>query len=235
MGVVDTLRSMITTGLRLPFGVGVLGPSGIHGRTFARRIQSVRRLALRLARRHVDEAAADDIADDITVAVWERLGQNPTFLDGSRPLPPIIHGMVRKTLLYRARSARNQGSRDAKHLEDRSKSIHTWMDPEAHLTAAEMEEIHRRALARIGPTERYVLALSREEGLTYAEIAERCGRSVNTVRKQIVSALAVYREECLAWGLAAPAPQKAHPRSRRAEPQNDTLPAAESQPTGESR
>ena len=207
MSFVDTLRSAVTTGLRLPFGVGIVGPSGIHGRTFARRIGAVTRLAERLAARHLDPASAREIAQDVAVAVWEQLARDESFLDGSRPIPPIIYSMVRQRLIKRARSMSRQLTRESLHMEERSTSVRTWMDPLARLEEFDMAELNMRATSRLSRADREVLALCREEGLSYREIAERLGKSMSTVRQQMISAMAVYREECRAMGVAAPSPR----------------------------
>lgn len=57
------------------------------------------------------------------------------------------------------------------------------------MLALEMEHIYRNALDNLSPQRREAFMLSREEKLTYAEIAERMDLSVNTVKNYITAAL----------------------------------------------
>ena len=86
------------------------------------------------------------------------------------------------------------------------------MDPAPHLSDAIVEHVNRRALQRLTETEREVLAMGREDGLSYDEIAELRGTSVATVRLLLLRALGVYQTECRAAGIVAPARNDASKR-----------------------
>lgn len=62
-----------------------------------------------------------------------------------------------------------------------------------HLRLKETEEQYERCLKALSPQRRKVFKLSREEGLTYSQIAEKLNLSINTVENYMTAALAVLR------------------------------------------
>lgn len=63
------------------------------------------------------------------------------------------------------------------------------------LIQKELDRLHRQAIENLSPQKRNVYLLSREEELSYEQIAERLGISKNTVRNLMSSALQSIREE----------------------------------------
>jgi len=62
--------------------------------------------------------------------------------------------------------------------------------PEQIIDGREQYGYFLKALKDLSPRAREVFVLSRFEGLTYRQIAQRCGISVNTVKKHMVKAMA---------------------------------------------
>jgi RNA polymerase sigma-70 factor (ECF subfamily) len=62
------------------------------------------------------------------------------------------------------------------------------------LIEKELIKLHQQAIDRLSPQRKIVFRLSREEELSYEEIAERLGISKNTVRNQITDSLKSIRE-----------------------------------------
>jgi RNA polymerase sigma-70 factor (ECF subfamily) len=91
----------------------------------------------------------------------------------------IKHMQVREE--YKTRQENNTDDRGNKHD-----------DP---LIASELGEMIRRAIDRLPMERRKVFILSRYDGLTYQQIAEKLGISVKTVENQMGSALRSLREE----------------------------------------
>ncbi|HET6994978.1 MAG TPA: sigma-70 family RNA polymerase sigma factor, partial [Chitinophagaceae bacterium] len=58
----------------------------------------------------------------------------------------------------------------------------------------ELERIRQGALDSLTPQQKIIFTLSREEELSYEQIAERLGLSKNTVRNQMTAALRTIRE-----------------------------------------
>ncbi|MCW3463948.1 RNA polymerase sigma factor [Chitinophaga nivalis] len=65
---------------------------------------------------------------------------------------------------------------------------------DAGLEGVEMEQLYQISLALLSTKEREVFLLSREEGLTYAQIAARMNISVNTVKTHMTSSLRTFRQ-----------------------------------------
>lgn len=63
----------------------------------------------------------------------------------------------------------------------------------------EMEGIYEAFLKSLSPQRLKVFKLSREEGLTYSQIAEKLNLSTNTVENYMVSALAILRKKGKSW------------------------------------
>ena len=208
MRLIHTLRSITTTSVLFKVGARILGPSGVHGTTLPKRLRAIRRLAERFARRHVHPTVAGQLAGEVADAVWDRVAKDETFLDGRKPIPPVIKGIVRRMASRRVQDTARRRRREAVHAEELSQSVHTWMDPEARLSEADAEEVIRRALTRLTAAEQEVFSLSTEDGLSYPEIAKRRGTSVATVRKQKVRALRIYRQACIEVGFTPPPPRR---------------------------
>jgi RNA polymerase sigma-70 factor (ECF subfamily) len=62
------------------------------------------------------------------------------------------------------------------------------------LIAKEIARLHDQAIGLLTPHQKIIFQLSREEELTYEQIAEQLGISKNTVRNQMTSALRTIRE-----------------------------------------
>jgi RNA polymerase sigma-70 factor (ECF subfamily) len=62
------------------------------------------------------------------------------------------------------------------------------------LIEKELTRLHQQAVDRLSPQKKVVFRLSREEELSYEEIAEKLGVSKNTVRNQMSDSLKSIRE-----------------------------------------
>jgi len=66
------------------------------------------------------------------------------------------------------------------------------------------EQLAERVVRRLAPRDREVLELGRGKEFTYIEIAEQVGETETAVRRRMISAMAVCREECVAMGQHPP-------------------------------
>lgn len=75
--------------------------------------------------------------------------------------------------------------------------------PEKRLLQKEAQHLIQKAIGRLPQQQKLVYQLSREEGLSRNEIAERLGISPNTVRNHLAKALEIIRQslQCDATGL----------------------------------
>ena len=104
---------------------------------------------------------------------------------------------------YLFRAVRNGCMNLLKHLEVRE-DYRTWnktisfepgVSPEDGIIVSELEQKIREAIDRLPLERRKVFILSRYDGLSYAEIADKLGISVKTVENQMGKALKTLREE----------------------------------------
>lgn len=70
---------------------------------------------------------------------------------------------------------------------------------DSSLLTEEVEQAYRNALNELSPQRREVFTLSREENLTYSEIAQRMNLSINTVENYMVAALGCIRKNMKAY------------------------------------
>ena len=140
-------------------------------------------LALRVLR---DRALAEDAVQDAFLAAWRtaaafdpRRGKAQTWL---------------LTLVHRRAVdlVRREERRRADQLDDAPVSA----GPSTEETAAVREQRRavQAALARLPPDQRHALELSYYGGLTQAELAERLGIPLGTVKSRVFAGLAALRE-----------------------------------------
>lgn len=63
------------------------------------------------------------------------------------------------------------------------------------LQSRELEKLYRNKLSQLSPQRRKVYEMSREENMTYAEIAKSMDLSVNTVENYMVASLGFFRKQ----------------------------------------
>jgi len=67
-------------------------------------------------------------------------------------------------------------------------------DNEERALSKDFDRIYRNAFAKLSEQQQKVFVLSREEGLSYHEIAERMHISKNTVKYHLTKALLIFRK-----------------------------------------
>lgn len=144
------------------------------------------RLADHAARLVASRDTAEDVVQEVFVAVWGRRERLP---EGDK-MPAYLHRAVRNRALNQIR-----GRKTAVRWLEREDPAQA-ADPVA-LTRLEDEELAgalREALDALSPRGREVFLLSREQGLSYPQIADTLGISVKTVETLMSRALKVLRE-----------------------------------------
>lgn len=135
-----------------------------------------------------DPETSEEIVQEVMVNFWNR--RNILEIRDSA-----------KAYLYRA--VRNSCMNHLKHLkvreqhasDARSAVAESTIDPEQVLIMSELEWRIREAIDKLPVERKKAFCLSRYEGLTYPEIAERLDISVKTVENQIGAALKTLRKE----------------------------------------
>lgn len=136
--------------------------------------------------------AAEDIAQDVFIRVW----RGAVRWKGTGSLKAFLYGIARNL-------ARNEGRkwRQTKmlSLESIDHLPGATSSPADTTENAFAEAAYRRAVTGLPARRQEIFNLIREHGLTYQEIADALGISVQTVANQMSAALAQLRRELRRW------------------------------------
>ena len=128
--------------------------------------------------------AAEEIVQECFIKIWEKRAQ----LRDDLPLKGYLFTTAHHAVL-------NELRRDQHNLR-----LHGQVAAAAgpasvanEVEYQEMEALYQSALDRLPPKQREAFLLSRQQGLSYPEIAERQGVSVKTVEAHMVQALKTMR------------------------------------------
>ena len=126
----------------------------------------------------VSAADADEITQDVMVAIWRRAD---SFEPARASASTWIFAIARNRRIDLARHAGRAGPDPLDPL------FHPDPEPDgfATLNANEREARLRQALAGLAPEQRHVLVLAFYDGLSHAEIAAREGLPLGTVKSRI--------------------------------------------------
>jgi RNA polymerase sigma-70 factor (family 1) len=128
--------------------------------------------------------ASEEIVQECFIKIWEKRDQ----LRDDVPLKGYLFTTAHHAVL-------NELRRDQHHLRLHGQVAAT--SPVSVTNEAEyqeMEALYLAALERLPPKQREVFVLSRQQGLSYPEIAVRQGVSVKTVEAHIMQALKTLRK-----------------------------------------
>jgi RNA polymerase sigma-70 factor (family 1) len=126
---------------------------------------------------------AEEIVQDCFLKIWEKREQ----VHDDVPLKSYLFTVAHHAIL-------NQLRRQQHHLRFQAHSAAlppTQVANGAEFT--ELESVYRTALDKLPPKRREIFELSRQQGLSYPEIAQRLNLSVKTVEAQMTHALKFMR------------------------------------------
>lgn len=137
---------------------------------------------------------AEDIVQEVFLAVWQSRVRLNEIYDPEAWLFTITYNAVYTRL---RKAARNQEIID---------NIIYYISRKQNLTEEvvathEMNQLVQEALGQLSPQQRTVYELSKEEGLSYHEIADHLHISKNTVRNHLASAIKTVRAYLRKWAL----------------------------------
>ena len=140
--------------------------------------------ALRLTK---SKSQAEEIVQEVFVKLWEKREK----IKIEKNFNGYILAITKNLIL--------DGLKKSAHDRTLLQKIHNNMralqnNSVDQLIEKELMRLHQQAVDRLSPQTKIVFMLSREEELTYDEIAERLGVSRNTVRNQMSDALKSIRE-----------------------------------------
>lgn len=130
--------------------------------------------------------AAEEITQELFIKLWVSRDSLSQVSDRER----YIFSMARnRTLNYLRKLANNE-----KMLEEMGQRMHGIHDSsDKYVITAEYNALVEQAVANLSPQRRAVFQLSRNEGLSLAEIAEKLQLSRNTVKNHLSEALRTIR------------------------------------------
>lgn len=128
------------------------------------------------------EATAEEIVQDVFVKVWE----GRRALDPDLSFQAYIYRIAKNRLLnhLRRQACERTLKKDWPYLALSQRNCN-----ENQLVEADYEQVLHRAIAQLPPQRQRIYRMSREEELTYEEIAGSLGLSRHTVKAQMVQAL----------------------------------------------
>lgn len=137
-----------------------------------------------------DTVQAEDIAQESFLALWKSRER----IDPRQNLRNYVLTIARNRALNYLRDV---ASRKGGTLEAREAEIHARIlqkpEVEQRIEALETENLLDRVFRSLPEKAREMFALNRQEGMTYAEIAQKHGVSVKVVEYNIVLALKAFR------------------------------------------
>lgn len=138
-----------------------------------------------------DKAAAETIADDVFFAIW----QNRTSLSIGTSMRSYLFSAIRNRCINEIDSMRRRPSNPGSGTDYEAEQdllAHVFADdhhPLGMLIEKELEGEIARCVEELPQDCRRVFKMSRCEQMSYSEIAERLGISVNTVKYHMKAAL----------------------------------------------
>jgi len=147
-------------------------------------------LSLRIVR---ERSEAEDVVHDAFVVVGERAGQ---YLPERGAVGAWMVTLVRNLSIDRTRRRDRRGAiaRDVLAHQPETTIAARPVDPETQAAGAGDRDRVRRALEDLPAVQRATLETAFYEGLTYAEIAEREGVPLGTIKSRAARALAALRQ-----------------------------------------
>lgn len=132
---------------------------------------------------------AEDIVQDIFVKVWN----DPDLLDGNKNINSYLYSMVRNRALevIRRENISQKINQQLKYIQNNAADTNVEEDEIEKLLLLEQIYVSIRQLP---PKCSEVFTLSKVNGLTYVQIAEKMNISVKTVENHMGKALRLMRE-----------------------------------------
>jgi len=138
---------------------------------------------------------AESLVGDVIFHIWEHRGTLQIHISLKAYLVKAVQNRCIDYLEH-LRVKRQAEQKLAQQHEERQQDYISDFDyPLARLYALELEESLAKAINALPAERREVFRLSRMEELTYPEISQQLGISVNTVKYHIKNALTQFREQ----------------------------------------
>lgn len=146
---------------------------------------------LQFSRRYLkNEAEAENATQEVFIRIWELRAT----LDPQKPFSAFVFSIAKNILLNRLKRIALEA-----RLAERIKVSPPSKDTDENILYNELEQTINNAIAGLPEERQKIFRLSRFEGLTNREIAEKMNLSVKTVENQMGYALKSLKEKILYW------------------------------------
>jgi RNA polymerase sigma-70 factor (ECF subfamily) len=135
------------------------------------------------------EDVASDLLQELYVQLWRRRDQLPD----DRSLQAYLVAAARHRVIDHARTKRRLERQQQAYAVWQVHGAHAESDPQRDVEYAELVRAGQTAVASLPERACEIWRLNREQGLTFTEIAQVLGISVNTVKTQMSRAAAAIR------------------------------------------
>lgn len=136
------------------------------------------------------ESDAEDVTQEVFIALWN----NREKIDPDASISAYISGIARNQIfsVYRKRYYSQRYLLHLSHTGTKNESV-----TEDTINYRQLNELFQKHLEKLPPKRREIFKLSRIDGLSYKDIAQKLDISENTVDVQIRKALDYFREKFL--------------------------------------
>lgn len=134
-----------------------------------------------------DTAAAEELVMDLMLNIWQKRAQ----LDIHGDVAPYLFRAMKNVLFNHIRK-KQLVTTSTESLKEQHAVESKFADDELH--RKELQQVYQLKLNELSPQRRKIFQLSREEDMTYMQIAESMSLSVNTIKTQMLVSLKFLRE-----------------------------------------
>ena len=137
-----------------------------------------------------DKNVSEELVMDVMLAVW----QKKDMLNGNLSLSAYLYRSVKNRLIDHLRKQHRAGAVPTVSLDQATVEPPSSFVTDSRLLHKELEGLYRTSLNRLPPQKKRIFTMSREEGNSYKEIANRLQLSKNTVENHMVAALRLLKD-----------------------------------------
>jgi len=131
------------------------------------------------------------LAEEAVQEVFMKIWQTKNLLDPERSFKSFIFTVTKHHVYNQLRKATNDDKLKAQVYYQQEFVCHTT---ENQIAFREMEKLQNEIISRLPTQRQLIFRMSRIQGLSHKEIAEKLGISTNTVKDQIVKATKTIKE-----------------------------------------
>ena len=131
---------------------------------------------------------AEDVFQDAFTVIW----QSRRFINPDASFSSYLYTIVRNRVLNQLRDLDNQNKLKEHVL---AQAVDYTDETKNEILANDLRQLILRALQQLTPRQREIFEMSREEGMSNAEIAVLSDISEQTVKNHLSAALKILREE----------------------------------------